>query len=298
MSRSNNFVKSSVRTSYISTVVGLTLILFIMGIIALIGFVGKNQKTNLLQTTEVDIFFKPQANNDDKKKVELYLKEQAYVVKADLISSEEALLKIEETMGEEEKIEFELDHPPIPESILVKIEENFVQVDSMRSIKKRLEGKYADVILEVSYDENNVEKISNISNKSIYWFLAFSLVLIAVAVALINNTIRLAIYAKRFSIKTMTLVGAKSSFIRRPFLINALIQGLIAGLLAVVLIITTLYVISNFNLVNKEDLVQSIELTTFAKVFGGIVIFGIAISFISTYLVMFKYLRAKMDSLY
>ena len=128
----------------------------------------------------------------------------------------------------------------------------------------------------------------------VYLFGAVALLLIIVAVAMINNTIRLALYSKRFSIKTMQLVGATSTYIRRPFFLQAIVFGIVSGIIAMALLFGLFYALNN--LVDSIEISYSIE--TFLILLGSLVFIGVVITYISTWFALNKYLRMKLDDLY
>jgi cell division transport system permease protein len=125
-------------------------------------------------------------------------------------------------------------------------------------------------------------------------FLSVALLLIIIAVAMINNTIRLALYSKRFTIKTMQLVGATGSYIRKPFLLQAILQGVVSAIIGLALLLTVFYAWNNV-LISFEI---SYTLTTFFMLVGSMMIIGIFMTLISTWFALNKYLRMKLDDLY
>ena len=153
---------------------------------------------------------------------------------------------------------------------------------------------YGDRIEEVNYDESMVKNV-NLGFKQFVWLIgAVALLLIIVAFAMINNTIRLALYSKRFSIKTMQLVGATSRYIRRPFLWQSIGMGIVSGIFGMSLVLVLFYAINN--LVDSVDI--TFNLFQFLSLLGALLIIGIVISFVSTWLALNKYLRMKLDDLY
>ena len=164
----------------------------------------------------------------------------------------------------------------------------------MEQIKADLLANYGDRLDEVSYDEASVKSVNLGFKQFVYLFGAIAFLLIIVAVAMINNTIRLALYSKRFSIKTMQLVGATSGYIRRPFLIQAIGIGVLSGLIAMALLFGMFYALNN--LVDSLEITYSIQM--FLILLGSLLIIGVIITYISTWFALNKYLRMKLDDLY
>jgi cell division transport system permease protein len=146
----------------------------------------------------------------------------------------------------------------------------------------------------VNYDEASVEQVNLGFRQFVFLFLIVAALLIVVAVAMINNTIRLALYSKRFTIKTMQLVGATSGFIRKPFLTQAILQGIVSALIGMALLVSLFYTINN--LVDSVEI--AFNLQTLLVLFISIVSIGIIITLVSTWFALNKYLRMKLDDLY
>jgi cell division transport system permease protein len=139
-----------------------------------------------------------------------------------------------------------------------------------------------------------VESVNLGFKQFVFLFLAVAALLIVVAVAMINNTIRLALYSKRFTIKTMQLVGATSGFIRKPFLLQSIYQGIISSLLGLILLMTLFFAINN----TLDAIEVSYSWQSFLLLIGSVTGLGVLISFLSTWFALNKYLRMKLDDLY
>ena len=182
----------------------------------------------------------------------------------------------------------------MPPTISFKPKEQHANLEGLEAIKTKLMTNYGDRIDEVHYDKSMVKSV-NLGFRQFVWLIAaVAILLTIVAFAMINNTIRLALYSKRFSIKTMQLVGATSKYIRRPFLLQSVGMGLISGVFGMSLVLVLFYAINN--------LVDSVEielgLKHFFMLLGSLLVFGVVISYISTWLALNKYLRMKLDDLY
>lgn len=290
------YAKRSARASYIGAVVGLTLVLFMLGIVGATVLVTNSLRKSIRENVKVDVFFMDHVKRPEILRIESALKTEPFVLNARYVTSEEAFEVIKEDVGGEEAAEI-FEGSPLPNSIELRLHEEYVEVDSIAKIREYVESKYQDQVLEVHYYEAEVKEVSDKSRSFILYILALAILLLIVAVALINNTIRLSIYSKRFLIKTMTLVGARATFIRRPFLWKAMVQGLISACLAIGLFIGLILLVSKMS-GQVFDMVKMIELRMFVILFGGIVLFGILISWIATFFALRKFIRIKTDDLY
>lgn len=297
MSNPSKYVSRSVRTAYIASVIGLTLVLMFFGLLAW-GLLKANEFTTMVrETTEVDVFMLDRAPEADKIRLEKALMEMPFVKSADKISSKEALEVIStKDDGLEEIAEF-AEEDAIPPSILIKVKADYVNLDTLERYEAYIEKNFSDVVLDVHFKKSQVEALDQSTKKPVYFVLIITALLLVIAVALINNTIRLAIYSNRFSLKTMTLVGAKSGYIRRPYLLNSVIQGLISGILALGLLVAFVYVLTELDIIHIST-VQLIGGKLFLYIFGILTALGIVISFVSTFFALRKYIRIKTDNLY
>jgi cell division transport system permease protein len=294
-SNAEKYSKRGVRTSYVSTVIGISLVLFMIGLV-LGGFFGlesiqKKAKENL----QGDLFFKPELNEADIKQIEQELKTWDQFIDVHFISPDRA---IEEFSGEDQNADqilsiFEGENP-LPPTIGFKPKAEHATSEGMANIKKELLKAYPDQIEEVNYDESSVNSVNLGFKQFVFLFLAVALLLIVVAVAMINNTIRLALYSKRFTIKTMQLVGAKPSFIRKPFILQSIFQGAVSAIIGLALLMTLFYALNN----TLDSFEISYSLKSFVLLSSSILIIGVVITVVSTWFALNKYLQMKLDDLY
>ncbi|MGB0915140.1 MAG: cell division protein FtsX [Crocinitomicaceae bacterium] len=287
--------KRGVKSSYVSTIIGISLVLFMIGIVLGGVFGLENIQRQAKENLQGDLFFKPEMNPADIKQVEQELNTWEQFNEVFYVSPERA---IEEFSGQDQNADnilaiFEGDNP-LPPTVGFKPKVEFATLEGMERIKTDLMSAYGDRLDEVSYDEASVKSVNLGFKQFVYLFGAIALLLIIVAVAMINNTIRLALYSKRFSIKTMQLVGATSRYIRRPFLLQAVGIGLVSGLIAMALLFGMFYALNN--LVDSLEITYSLEM--FLILLGSLLIIGVIITYISTWFALNKYLRMKLDDLY
>lgn len=282
------------KTSYISTIIGISLVLFMIGLV-LGGFLGlENIQKQAKENLQADIFFNPSLNDADIKQVEQELKTWEEFSDVIYVSQDRALEEFVGLGSKHEILEILEGENPIPTNISYKPKEQYATVDGMKLLKEKILKEYDDKIDNISYQEDSVKSVNLGFKQFIFLFGAVALLLIVIAVAMINNTIRLALYSKRFSIKTMQLVGATSRYIRKPFLFQAIGIGVISAIIGMALLMALFYALNNV----LDSIEISYDLITFAILFISLIITGVIITIISTWFALNKYLRMKLDDLY
>jgi cell division transport system permease protein len=286
--------KRGLRTSYVSTIIGISLVLFMIGLV-LGGYLGlENIQKQAKESLQADIFFAPEMTDADIKQVEQELKTWSEFSEVVFVSQDRALEEFV-GLGEREEILKLLDgENPIPTNISYKPKEQYASLSGMQELKKKIEAEYGDKIETISYQEDSVQSVNLGFKQFVFLFGAVALLLIVIAVAMINNTIRLALYSRRFSIKTMQLVGATPSYIRKPFLLQALGIGLVSGIIGTALLMGLFYALNN----SLDSIEINYDLSTFGLLTGSLLLIGMIISYISTWFALNKYLRMKLDDLY
>lgn len=295
MSSKEKAGKRGLRTSYISTVIGISLVLFMIGLV-LAGIMGLDSvQRQAKENLQADLFFKSEYNESDIKQVEQDLKSWDEFAEVMYVSPERAMESFSSTDENTEEILAIYDgESPMPPSVTFRPKAQYATKSGMAELKTKLLKAYPEMIEEVSYDAASLEDVNLGVKQFAFLFLAVAALLIVVAVAMINNTIRLSLYSRRFTIKTMQLVGATGGFIRRPFLWQAIFQGIIAGTIGMALLMTLFFALNNV-----LDIIQ-IELTVveLLLLFGAILMIGSTLTLISTWFALNKYLRTKLDDLY
>ncbi|HLP14277.1 MAG TPA: permease-like cell division protein FtsX [Flavobacteriales bacterium] len=286
------------QTSFISTIVGIALVLSLLGMMAWVMISAKDLARKAKENIFIDINFGELAKEADIIQFEKTLKAQPYVRIAHYVTKEEALetlKKLNKDDFESDSILFEHDNfNPLLPHIELHINEAYANVAAVKKIEDQLMAENQGLLDSVTYNPDMFRDVNASVNKIAIVLLSLSALLAIVAIALINNTIRLAIYSKRFLIRSMQLVGATERFIRKPYIVRSIIQGVIAGVIALGIIILSLYAISNWNM----DIKEFTDFNTLLIIFGGITAGGILISWISTYFALRKYLRIQTDLLY
>jgi cell division transport system permease protein len=286
----NRSTKWRLRSSYLSSVISNSLVLFMLGILLLLLFNAKRLSDFVKENIGFSVIL-----HDDVREVEASflrktLDASPFVRITEYISKEEAARELKEELGED-FIGF-LGYNPLSSSIEVRLRADYANPDSIRKIEDELMSHRP--VKEVFYQKSLVALVNENVQRISAIIILFSALLFFIALVLINNTIRLSVYSKRFIINTMKLVGATWGFIRKPFLLKGVAHGLYASLLAVMLLCGVIYIVEGefYEVVNFDQ----VELL--AAIFGLVIVTGILINLISTYLAVNKYLRLKVDDLY
>jgi cell division transport system permease protein len=277
-------------TASISTVVGITLVLVMLGYLSLILLSAKKLSDHFKENIQVQVFMKEDVNEGEIIGLQKWLEKQSFTSSATYVTREQAAAEMEEELGED-FVDF-LGFYPIPSSLDLRLSPEYASLDSLNNIESSILER--PFVREVIYQKALIRNINRNVNTISLYLLVFSALLLVIAIALINNTIRLAIFSKRFLIKSMQLVGATRRFIQRPFVLKGIGYGIFSGLLAFALIVSTIYVFRE-----QIPFLKSIDdLTVFAELFAIVFILGIVISWISTKLAVRRYIRLRQDQLY
>ncbi|WP_027421496.1 cell division protein FtsX [Crocinitomix catalasitica] len=294
MAKTKTNTKKGLRTAYIATIIGIVMVLFIIGIIAWLLLGLNNIKNSKIESFEIDLFFDNDVNTLELGLIEEELQHQTYVHSAFYRSSDEAWDIIKDDIGGDSALSVLENENPLNQSVIITLERNYFNLDSMRIIEQELKTAYGERLIEVSYQDELFADYNTGIQKLVYFVLFLAALLLFIAIAMINNTIRLALFSKRFLIKTMQLVGATPRFIRRPFFWSAVGQGILSGIIAGIMILGLIAVLERYYPV----FLNMTDLKLYFIVLIGIIIFGILITVTSTYFALRKYLRLNLDRLY
>jgi cell division transport system permease protein len=285
-----NTLQSKIKTSSVTVVISLSLVLFLL---ALVGWVFINARlivNHVKENVGFQVYLKEDAPQPDIDKLKKTMEAASYIKTAVYKSKEEAAEEMKKKTGDD-FVTF-LGFNPLPASINANIKAEYANPDSLAWIEKEIASE--KIVREVVYQKVLVENINKNTQKISGIILFFSLLLIVIAVALINNTIRLSIYAKRFLIRTMYLVGATQSFIRKPFILKGIMNGVIAGILADILVVV--FIIAANKFIPELLVVQNPNYLL--VLFLLTILLGVLISGLSSALSVRKYLRLKTEDLH
>jgi cell division transport system permease protein len=288
--KKTGFSKARLRGSYLTLVISVSLVLFLLGILGLVIINAKGLSDYLRESLSFSVMLDEDAREADIRMLQKDLDAKQFVKSTEYVSKDEAAVKMKEDLGED-FISF-LGDNPLPPSIDVYLYASYTNPDSVAKMEKYV-MEYP-FVKEVLVPESLLFLINENVRKVSLSLLIISSFLLLIAVTIINNTIRLAIYSKRFLIRTMQLVGATRSFIRKPFLIRSIYHGVLAALIAMLLLMGLLY------LVEKEFLMlYSFKSTNLLVILGVLlIVLGILINLVSTFFSVNRYLVISEDKLY
>lgn len=284
------YQKRKLISSYFSVVLSIALVLFLLGILGLLVLNTKKMADHFKEQITISLFLKDSAKEVEIDQLQKSLAMAEYTKSATYVSKEEAAEQHSKEIGEN-FLDF-LGYNPLKNSIDVQLNADFVSAEKIDSIATELSKKgYVD---EISYDKPLVGLLTENVKKLSFWILIASGVFTFIAVLLINSSIRLSIYSKRFIIKTMQMVGATKTFIRRPFIWTNIKLGMLGAIVALLaLAVVLFYVNKNFP---ELDLFE--DYSDFIILFVGVFVLGALISLISTFFATQRFLNLKTDELY
>ncbi len=288
--KETGFSKTRLRGSYITLVISVSLVLFLLGILGLVIINAKELSDYFRESLSFSVMLDDNAREADIRMLQKDLDAKPYVKSTKYVSKDDAATKMKEDLGED-FISF-LGDNPLPPSIDVYLYAGYTSPDSVAKIEKYV--LQYPFVKEVYYEESLLFLINENVKKISIFLLVISSFLFLIAVTIINNTIRLSIYSKRFLIRTMQLVGATRAFIRKPFLVKSVYHGLFASLIALLLLLGLLYLIER-----EFVLMFSFETTNLLVILGVVIIcIGVLINLVSTYFSVNRYLGISEDKLY
>ncbi|GAB4201451.1 MAG: permease-like cell division protein FtsX [Bacteroidia bacterium] len=280
----------SLSPSSFTVIVSLSLVLFMIGLTSLLIYNARQLSINIKENIGFQVFLKDSIPDDELKVLQTELSQMPFTKSIKYISKEEAAIQLKKDLGED-FISF-LGYNPLSASIDIKLNADYANNDSLQKIQRVIaDNRY---VKEVVYQKNLIDKVNKNTQIVVMYILFFGVLLLIVAVSLINNTIRLAIYSKRFLIRTMYLVGATKFFIGKPFVINSIIQGIVAAFIGSLMIVGIWYL--SIQYIPQLTLLQSMWM--WIIVFSVIFVSGILISAISAWLSVSYYLRLQYSDLY
>lgn len=275
---------------YISTIFGIAMVLLMVGLLGLILVHANNLSRYVKENIVVNVYVDETTREADVLQLQKQLDSNPFVKQTQYVSKELAARKLQKDLGED-FIKF-LGVNPLSESIDVYLKAEHANNADIARFKADLLKN--PLVKEVNYQAPLVDKMNQNLYSITLVILIFAGIFVVVSVALINNTIRLAIYSQRFLIKSMQLVGATKGFIRKPFLLYGIWHGLLGALIAIIILVGTLYLAVK----QIPDLVILQNYAEFGVVFLGVVGLGILISGLSTFLAVNRFLRLKIYDLY
>ncbi len=279
------------KTSYVYSIIGVSLILFLLGVMGWIFLNFKQVGNSFKEDIRISAYLRTM-NKDTIAQIQQFITTKPYAKRVEYIDKEKAKLLWNKDGNEDwDKI---LDYNPLPESMDFYANATYLDKDSLEKIRSQLMGTFPDQISDITYPQTLVNTVNEKTKTFGLAFLAVSALLCIIVIVIIDNTIRLAMFSNRFLIKTMQMVGATRQFITRPMDLRALINGLISSAIAILLLFLLIQWAENW--IPQLKAIHDMQLNL--MLFGGMLLIGVGISLISTHRSVVKYLKLKLDDLY
>ncbi len=288
--KEKNIIAKRLVHSYLSSIISISMVLLLVGIFALIAVNAKSVSNYFKENIKISVILDSDVEEPEALEVKRKIDANSAVKASEYISKEQGTKEMKQMLGDDFLKVFETN--PIPISIEVQLNAEHFSLDSVQLFKENL--LKMEQVDEVEYQNSLIETINENLERVGWILMVFIVLLLFISFVLINNTVRLNVYSKRFSIYTMRLVGATRAFIRAPFLIKAIFQGLISGLIAVLFLVTLLYLV-------REEFVQLFNIFQFhllIYVLTGVVLLGVVICVVCTFFVVNRLVSLNNDELY
>ncbi len=289
MARENTY-KRRLRGSYITSTISISLVLFMIGLIGLLLLNANHLSDYVKENISFNVLLKEGTREIDIIQMQKSLDIKKYVRSTEYITADKAAERLKKELGED-FIGY-LGFNPLLPAIEVKMHASYANNDSIALIEKEFMNN--PLVNEVVYEKSLIQAVNENIQKISIILLLFSFLLFLIAIALINNTIRLSVYSKRFLIRTMQMVGATKGFIRRPFIFKSMLQGMFSAIIAIALITLIIYVIQN----ELQDIIVYFEMNLLFLLYIIIINMGMLINMIFTFFAVNKYLNIDEDKLY
>ena len=290
---SSSFEKHQKRrliSSYFSVVISITLVLFLLGTLGLLVLNAKSVSDNFKEKVILTIYLEDTSKDVEIKQLEKSLTFSEYVKQTEFISKESAADYMKTEYGED--FLDDIGYNPLKNSIQVNLKADYVTAKRLDSISKSTLKK--NFVEDIKYDKDLVSLMNSNIRRLSLWILIISGIFTAIAVLLINSSIRLAVYSKRFSIKTMQMVGATKKFIRRPFIWRSIRLGIIGSLMAIMGMTIVLYYMD----ITFPELLLTQNKLSIGLLFASIFLTGVLITWWSTFFATQRFLNLKTDQLH
>jgi len=288
--KENRTYSRRIRSSYITSIISISLVLLLLGMVGLLLINGRNIRKQVMESIGFNVILKENVKEADIYQLQKILDSREFILSTEYITKEEAALETEQMLGED-FIRF-LGYNPLPPSIRVRLHQPWANPDSVMIIEQDL--MQYNSIEEVYYKKSLLYAVNENIRQITLVILGFSILLALISVTLINNTIRLTIYSKRFVINTMQLVGATRRFIRIPFLYRSATSGFTGSLVALAILFGMIYLLQD----EFEGVISLRDYDMLALLALGVILTGIILNWISTFFAVNKFLNMKTDKLY
>lgn len=286
----NKLIRRRLVGAWLSTVISISLVLLLVGVAALLVVNARSVSDYFKENMQVSVLMKQEVDDDEAMEYVAELDAMPFIKSSKFVSREQGTKEMAELLGEDFLNVFET--APIPVSIEVTLKADYVSTDSLEVVKKEI--RRSGIVDEVVYQQSLVEKLNTNLKKISVVLGVFIVLLLFISFVLINNTVRLNVFSRRFTIHTMKLVGATKSFIRAPFMVQAVFQGLFSALLATLMLVGILFFVRS----EFAQLFEVFRLDLLLVVIGVVILSGVVICTISTALVVGHLVSLSKEELY
>lgn len=285
----DRITKARLRLSAFGSIFSIALTMFFIGTLAFFAFFSTQYLKNLSKKIEMEVLFYSDIKEADIVALEQQIKLKPYIAASRVSSREENTQNAIKVIGSNYT---DIIPNPLNASIIISVAPEYANSDSLKKVSKEL--KRNEIVQDVDYPEFIVKSVSNNFKKMQWIILGVTAVFMLISMLLIANCIRLNIYAKRFNIKSMLLVGATPRFVRKPFVTKGLLQGIWGGIIAILLLALVLY----FGNRSIPEFIDFSQMHYIAPILGGILLFGILFTVIISIISVNRYIRIKDERLY
>ena len=286
----NKLIRRRLVGAWLSTVISISLVLLLVGVAGLLVANAKSVSDYFKENMQISVLMKQEVGEDEVLEYVSDLDAMPFIKSTKLISREQGTREMADLLGEDFLDVFET--APIPVSVDVTLKADYVSSDSLEVVKGEI-GKSA-LVDEVVYQQSLVDRLNTNLGRISAVLGVFIVLLLFISFVLINNTVRLNVFSRRFTIHTMRLVGATKSFIRAPFLVQAVFQGLFSALLATLMLVGILFFVKS----EFEQLFEVFRPDLLLIVIGVVILAGVVICTVSTALVVGRLVSLSKDELY
>ena len=286
----NRMMRRRLANAYLSSIISISLVLLLVGMASMLLVNAKSVSDYFKENMQVSVMMKQSVSDDTALSFKADLDKERFIKSSVFISKEQGKREMADMLGEDFLEIFETS--PIPVSIDVTLDADYVSADSLEVVRAEI-GK-SPLVDEVTYQRSLVDALNANLSKISMVLAVFIALLLFISFVLINNTVRLNVFARRFTIHTMKLVGATKSFIRAPFLVQSAFQGVFAAIIAIIVLVAMLFFVKN----GFEQLFEVFRLELLLLVAGIVMASGLIICVTSTYFVVGKLISLKKDELY
>lgn len=286
----NKLIRRRLANSYLSTVISISLVLLLVGIASLLLVNARSVSDYFKENMQVSILLKQEVEDDQAAALKAVIDSMRFIKTTEIVSREQGIREMSDMLGEDFLSVFS--SAPVPISIMATLNAEYMSPDSLEVVSREVSA-FPEVD-EVVWQQNLVNALNSNLGKISLVIGVFILLLLFISYVLINNTVRLNVFSRRFTIHTMQLVGATRSFIRAPFMVQACFQGLISAFVAIIMLVAILFFLRS----EFAQLFEVFELSSLLVVVGIVVVTGLVICLFSTYFVVNRLVRLSKDELY